>query len=410
MNNVSPNYKKFIISYLLATIADVLYIVVSTTFIYFLTESLTLASLPVVLAMISFSIGSILTNKIVLLYPNIKSLYLISRVVILILMIFFLFNLMLFSSSLVLYYILVFLIPIFRGINVSLDFPIIPLIERNEVKGNSILAITRNTVNLIGWGIGGALVSWIGGSNVVVIIIGLILLSIIPFMLINGTALNIENETSNVIKKSKQIINIFKPFVNIFSNKTVKIVFISEFFFLLGGGIWTSSILLAYVIEILGKSETWWGYLLSLYMFGAIIGGILVLKVNKLVKNYLLLSILLSGFMYCVVTLTFAFNNFFWLAGMIFMIFGIPENLKEVAQASIIQKAGVGSTNKRVELFSLYNVMDSLVHGLSIVLLSNIADLFGVQNAFLLALVFNSVATLIVLKHFLKNKQNVGFF
>ncbi|MGP4080691.1 MFS transporter [Pseudalkalibacillus sp. R45] len=403
---MSRDYKKFIVAYFFSTIADVLYIVVSTTFIYFLTDSLTLASIPIVLAMIAYSLGSLLTNKVILLYPNIKALYLISTIIILVLTLLFLLNLIFLTDSLVFYYCLVFLIPIFRGVNAALNFPIIPLIEKNEVKGNSILAVVRNLVNLIGWGIGGALVSWIGEVKVMVIVIFLILCSVISFSIINSNILNKENNPDGEDPvKLKKISDIFTPLTNIFKNKTLRMVFTSEFFFLLGGGIWTGTILLAYVIEVLEKNETWWGYLVATYMVGATIGGFIVLRVNKFVKKHLVSLMFASGIVFCAVTVLFTINHTFFLAATLFLIFGIPANLKEVSQVSIMQNEGVGSTSKRVEIFSVYNVMDSLIHGLSIMILSNIADFFSVQHSFLVALGFYILATIIILNYLIRPKD-----
>lgn len=99
--------------------------------------------------------------------------------------------------------------------------------------------------------------------------------------------------------------------------------------------------------------------------------------------------------------LGYILNSSFFIAALLFLLFGVPTNLKEVAQVTIIQN-NAGNTENKVKLFSLYNVMDSVIHAGSIVILGRIADLYGIVSSFGLSFVLCSVGLLIMLIYFPK--------
>ncbi|MGW6084428.1 MFS transporter, partial [Bacillus subtilis] len=351
--NMKNNFLKFILSFNFSTLSDTLYIVVATTYIYFLTDSLTLASLPVVLAMIAFSGGSFFVGWFLSLTSNLKKLYLISSIIKLVLLL--MFFIVLYINNLSLYFLVITLIPFTSGINQSLNYSIIPIVEDDNVKGNSTLTITRNLINLIAWSSGGMLVSLLNYNYVTIISIILLLLSIIIFSTLDKNKLYLANYQPKKQKKnSKSILKL------ILKNKKLKMLFISEVFFLLGGGIWTSSFILAYVINVLHRNEVWWGYLTATFLCGSIIGGLVVLRLNNFLKKRLLFSLLIASIFYSVVVLGYILNSSFFIAALLFLLFGVPTNLKEVAQVTIIQN-NAGNTENKVKLFSLYNVMDSVI-------------------------------------------------
>ncbi|CAM4127470.1 MFS transporter [Bacillus subtilis] len=392
--NMKNNFLKFILSFSFSTLSDTLYIVVATTYIYFLTDSLTLASLPVVLAMIAFSGGSFFVGWFLSLTSNLKKLYLISSIIKLVLLL--MFFIVLYINNLSLYFLVITLIPFTSGINQSLNYSIIPIVEDDNVKGNSTLTITRNLINLIAWSSGGMLVSLLNYNYVTIISIILLLLSIIIFSTLDKNKLYLANYQPKKQKKnSKSILKL------ILKNKKLKMLFISEVFFLLGGGIWTSSFILAYVINVLHRNEVWWGYLTATFLCGSIIGGLVVLRLNNFLKKRLLFSLLIASIFYSVVVLGYILNSSFFIAALLFLLFGVPTNLKEVAQVTIIQN-NAGNTENKVKLFSLYNVMDSVIHAGSIVILGRIADLYGIVSSFGLSFVLCSVGLLIMLIYYPK--------
>ncbi|MFB6366220.1 hypothetical protein ACFCP7_19480 [Paenibacillus elgii] len=73
------------------------------------------------------------------------------------------------------------------------------------------------------------------------------------------------------------------------------------------GTIWIGAVTLTFVKEALHEGEAWWGYINGGYYLGAIVGGLIVLRLSRRMQGKLTMSMLLGASLFGVLTLLYRF-------------------------------------------------------------------------------------------------------
>lgn len=260
---------------------------------------------------------------------------------------------------------------------------LIPILVEQDalVKANSFLAILDQTIRLCGWAVGGMLVAIMGGTNVIWLTFILFVASTIMMFLIPNIDGNIVSDEQT--KKSSNWEVLKKGWVTIWQTPTLRTISIVEFFESIANVVWVAAIMYVYVDQVLQTGEQWWGYINATFFAGLMIGGFLSLRWSHLVDRLSSKVIVGGALLSSLTTLMFGLTSTPWMALVISLLFGIVNQIKDVAQETLVQRSVVYRL-----LPNIYSAKDALItaiFGISSLILGNLTDLFGVRFTFILA-------------------------
>lgn len=256
----------------------------------------------------------------------------------------------------------------------------VDIVEREHiVDANSITIVSDNIIRLVGPSLGGALLG-IGGLHISIAID--ILSYIISSILISLITLSVVKQA-----ESKEKSTLMVKWLKFWNDwwKGIKIVRKNQLFLVI---FWMSSItwlaqgminvlFVPYVLDVMGESSVEFGWIESAEGVGGLIGGYLLLKLNKKVNPFplIMISLLLTGIMFL-----FMFNLPYLLIVLILnVLLGVPNIIFSVRLETLLQEHVPEDYLSRV--FGSYNTMIAL------------ATLAGMA----LATIFNFIGTVLLL-------------
>jgi MFS transporter, DHA3 family, macrolide efflux protein len=273
------------------------------------------------------------------------------------------------------------------------------------VRANSLLSITDRIVQLGGWPVGTIIVAVYSGKFLIIVTLILYIISSIVITLVNNASeLSSENATGGMLSSLKE------GWGFIAQSPTLITISVMDAINSITGAVWIASILYVYVDEVLNKGEAWWGYINTFFFAGLLIGGLLSLKYESMYKNrkqYLIIGgALLTG----IFTLFFGFPfNPVW-ALVISLLVGLPTQIQEISQLSLIQTHTPQSIIPKV--FSARDVILTGLFGVFSLLFGAISEVFGVQIVFVIAsflLLLSSIWALLRRRYLMDTSELLSF-
>ncbi len=283
-------------------------------------------------------------------------------------------------ASIMVILLLIFIIAFLDGWAAPASRAMLPrLVKKKEiVKANSFFSVINQVIQLGGWALGGIMVAWIGGKDV-------IWLTFILFIISSTLTLLIQDSTEFRFPKEKDSIGtvLKEGWKIIWSTPIFRKIHVVIFIESIANVVWIAAIIYVFVSEVLQKSETWWGYINTTFFIGLLIGGLFCTRYSMLIEKNLKKMMLFTSFSVSVTTLLFGLNSFAWLALVLSVLYGISEQIKSITIETYLQnEAAVDDLPK---IYGAQGALSSLTFGLSSLLLGGMADVFGVQYVFLLA-------------------------
>lgn len=312
-----------------------LYTMTIITFLYQETSSATLASAVTIISMLSSLVSGTTVPLLMEKYP-LKRILLFSQICQLCVYTCIVVTLYFIPSPVNYMLLMLFLalISFFNGWAGPSRNALIPEIVLKEklIKANSILSTTDQTLLLLGWSVGGALIVFFGHFNVIIITISLLLLSIITLFLLKTNAQAIKQKrTKNTIE------TLTEGWIIVFKHPTLSTITKMDVIELFGGSIWIGAVTLVFVQEALGQDEKWWGYINSAYYAGTIIGGILVWKLSKYIHKSLVLNMIFGSIGVALLTIIYSFVKIPFVALLLVVLMGPLYMIRDIAQTTLIQ-------------------------------------------------------------------------
>lgn len=374
------NYRfySFWIAQTTISLADVVYIMVITTFIYQKTESVLFASLfPFLKALTRLLAG--LTAPLIL--QNISTskalvnLQIIKSILITLLLLGFTFL----TSHIYILFTYILILSFVEGWGSPLLNSIVPQIVLKEelVKANSWLSISNQTVQIGGYTLTGFFVVKIGYTPTLVITAVLLWISIVCLYIAIRSLYNQirENEGASKWTLMKE------GWLHIWSNSTLRLVTLMDVIEGIAGQIWVGAITLVYVKEILHKGEQWWGYINASYYIGTIAGGLITIYLAKKIQKNLIISMAAGSFLFSILTLLYGLSSIPVLSLILCIAMGPAYQIRDVAQQTAFQ------TNIDVPLlpkvYASRDVLLSTVSSVSIFIVGVIAEYLGIRMVYI---------------------------
>ncbi|UXS43221.1 MFS transporter [Staphylococcus delphini] len=250
---------------------------------------------------------------------------------------------------------------------------LIPRYATDLTRANSILTVSHETIEVIGWGIGGVLVLLIGLHQT-------LMFTVILFWLASLILLYLPQVNIKIVENETPTDSIFKGCKHIIAHRQLKLILGINTFEIIANSIWVSSIILAFISVVLDESESYWGYINTLYSIGIILGGWGILKFSNAMTQHKPLWIFIS----LILTASTLALSLIFIDAISFLIatlfIGFFSQLKEIPETILIQESV--EEDILVHIYVVTEVLNTLIFSISIFIMSGLAEIMLVQNVF----------------------------
>lgn len=373
----------------MANLGDIFYIVGLISILYASTESpFTLALVPF-FSMFGRFISGILSPLLLNRYP-LKTLLIYSQVgktlLLGLLALILAFHI---TSSILVLISFVFLIAFLDGWAAPASQAMLPrLVPKNElVKANSFFSIVYETVNLGGWAIGGLLVAFFSGQNVVLITLALYLIAtLLMTKIVDPTEFRrkaSESRRSGELKEGWRIV---------WRNPLYKSLYVIIVFEAIANVVWIASILYVFVTEVLGETEAWWGYINTSFFIGMVVGGIICSRFTLVFEKNLKFVLITFSFGISILTLLFGLTTIAWLSLIFMGLNGVFQQLKAIAANTFLQRSA--SPEELPKIYAVESALVSLLFAVSSLLFGALAEIWDVRITFVISAILLGMAAI----------------
>lgn len=219
-----------------------------------------------------------------------------------------------------------------RPARISLIPTLVPL--QHLVRANSIILVSSQIMLAISYTVGGWLILVAPIEQIAIGIILLFALSILMAVLIR-----VPKQSTG--KKSEVKPSMWTSFVSglqyLRQHPIARPLAIMETVEHLPHGIWTGAIMLAFTTQALDGTTTEWGYQITGYFSGMIVGSLIAMTITHWLQLYPGRIIVASASITGIMTLAFASSTSVNMAVVIAFVFGPPFAIRDVAQDSLLQ-------------------------------------------------------------------------
>ncbi|HEC2155987.1 TPA: MFS transporter [Staphylococcus delphini] len=390
---MKKSFKILLLAASCADFADVLFKVAVISNMYVITHSvIATSSIPVIIGVSTFVSSfflPVLTRKLrlneILLYTQFTKTIALTCL--------FVWMITFNSHMIGVTYSLVTVISLMDGFAGPTSAALIPRYATDLTRANSILTVSHETIEVIGWGIGGVLVLLIGLHQT-------LMFTVILFWLASLILLHLPQVNIKIVENERPMDSIFKGWKHIIAHRQLKLILGINTFEIIANSIWVSSIILAFISVVLDESESYWGYINTLYSIGIILGGWGILKFSNAMTQHKPLWIFISLIL---TALTLALSLIFidaisFLIATLFI--GFFSQLKEIPETILIQESV--EEDILVHIYAVMEVLNTLIFSISIFIMSGLAEIIPVQNVFWVTVVLILIEAIIV---FIARKQ-----
>ena len=384
---MSNSFIKLLVSQLFANLADIFFRVTIIANIYIISKSVIATSLVPILIGISSFVASLLvplvTKRIAL--NRVLSLSQFGKTILLAILV-GMFTVMQSVAPLVTY-LFVVAISILDGFAAPVSYAIVPRYATDLGKANSALSMSGEAVQLVGWGLGGLLFATIGLLPTTFIILILYIISSFLMLFLPKAEVEVlESETNlEILLKGWKLVA-RDPRLRLFVSANLLEIFSNT--------IWVSSIILVFVTELLNETESYWGYSNTAYSIGIIISGLIAFRLSEKFLAAKWESILFSLVGMVIVTLTILYFPNAQMFLLFSALVGMLSQLKEVPESVFLQETV--EENNLVNVYSVLEVISTLAFSVFVLLMSYIAENFGISISFWLSAICLMIEAILI--------------
>jgi MFS family permease len=211
--------------------------------------------------------------------------------------------------------------------------------ESGLVRANSLLMTTDQAILVASYGLGGALILWLGFDPLVAIGLASFVLAAGFASLIHCPACAPEGPAGYGPAPLLQSVRDGLDYLR--GHRLARPLLIMETLEYWPHGIWTSALMLAFTRQALGAGTPAWGYQASAFFAGQLVGATLAIFVSKYLTRHAGRIIIVNAFLFGLLTLGYALSPTVLVAVILSFAFGPPSAMRDVTQDSVLQ-ASVG--------------------------------------------------------------------
>ncbi|GIO10029.1 putative MFS-type transporter YfmI [Brevibacillus reuszeri] len=257
------------------------------------------------------------------------------------------------------------------------------LVDRSELmRANGLLATSDQTVHFAGWAAGGLLVAWLGASVVLLGTVGAYVVATVAMLGVAPAKDGKKEEDSQ--SESRQAKTSWLTGWRIIRDApSLQLLVAMDIVVGMSGAAWISAILLPFVLDELGSSEAWWGYINAGYMLGAIAGGSVLLMLTHRLKRHLYKAIAIGTICSSLITFAFGSSTNPMVALLFSFLLGPFLEIFLVSKQTILQQQTEESALPYV--LSAKGTIDMMVFGVSSLIMGAFAEILGTRAVYYLS-------------------------
>ncbi|MFD3445928.1 MFS transporter [Microbacteriaceae bacterium 4G12] len=388
------------------SLADVVYIMVITTYIYQGTGSVLLASLfPFLKALTGLIAG--LSAPLLLQNKSMSKVLINLQVIKAILITLLLVGFTALTSHIYILLGYILILSFVEGWGSPLLNSIVPqIVPRDElVKANSSLALSNQIVQIGGYTLTGFLVVKIGYTSTLLITAILLWISIFCLYIAVRPLHNQKTQNQSASKWSLMK----EGWIHIWNNSTLRLITLMDIIEGIAGQIWVGAITLVYVKEVLHKGEQWWGYINASYYIGTILGGLVTVYLAKKIQKNLIFSMATGSFIFSTLTFLYGLSSIPFLSLLLCVAMGPAYQIRDVAQQTAFQTNIDASLLPKV--YASRGVLLSAISSISIFIIGAISEYLGIRMVYIFGAILiciSAVLSFVLLKT--KNKETSAHY
>lgn len=375
---MSKSFQTLLFSQSIANVADIFLRVILIANVFVLSGSVMATTMVPILIGLSGFVASFLVplvtrnwslNRIILYTQAGKTLLLMCLTIFLVLMT---------TVSVTLLYLFVVGISILDGFASPVSHAILPFYTKDLGKANAALSVSSESIQLLGWGLGGLLFASLG-------FIPSLLITLVLFLLATVWTSRLPEVQIEKIEAETNGETLFRGWKLLWKKGRVRFLLGTNLLEILANSIWISSILLVFVTSVLGETEVFWGYTNTAYSIGVLLGGGLILRISDCLVRKKWQSISYPLLLMACVTmavLQFPIPSLFLIANI---LIGFLSQFKEITESVLLQESVVESD--LVYVYSVFEVVSTLAFTLFTYGMSWAVERFGITFVFMLSAV-----------------------
>lgn len=297
--------------------------------------------------------------------------------------------------------------------------------KKELLRANGLMSTTDQVVMMAGWSAGGVVVAWLGASAVMtgtLVIYAAALLLALPLRepapqhepsaetmpnqplaesqqpgmgaeLLSAEVAATANELNGPQQKSGAWQSVKEGWQNIWRNPVLRVLIVIDAIEGTVSAAWIGALMLVYATEQLQSGAEWYGFINGGYFAGCIAGGLLVVAFTRRLSGHPALSIAAGAGIMGVFTVIFAWTTSPALALALVVLMGPPQELRNVMRRTVFQQACPPEQLPKV--MSAENTLVYSLFGLSVVLLSWMADRWGIEVVYTMTGLFYLLTALL---------------
>lgn len=376
----------------LANTGDILYTIAVVSSVFALTNSALAASLSPVIMTIGGTLSSFLLPLFLKRIELVRLLKMSQGCKTLILTIFALyFSLHRSQLDILLLLSFVALISFFDGCAEPINRSLIPQFvqPKDLIRANSLYQSMLQIVSIGSWAIGSSLLLIFSTQTLLFINIALYLLATCAFWKLPSVSSH-STQSAPTVKK-QTLLSGWQTIHQIPVIRTIAGIYVLEN---IANTTWISAIVLVFVKDVLHVSENWWGYINATYFLGAVLGSLLIYRLADSVERYTPQTICFGALFGGIITLLVSLTHQPLLVLVYSVLIGVFLQVKDIPQASVLQKNI--PADQLANVYASLNILNTGVASLAALIVSAVADRFGVIIIFQLASVLLFLIALVV--------------
>ena len=388
------NFYLLLIGQSIANLGDSFYIICVISTLYKLTGSATASAFVPFTITMSMFVSSIL-SPLAMRKWSLKSILVSSQIgktnLLLVLSLFIIFFIN--EENFFSIFILIASIALLDGCANPIMYSLLPhYVEENQlVKANSIVDSVSQTIQIASWLFGSLLLIWMGTNAFALLIAILFILSSIMFGRL--TAVNNQENQEKISMRA----SLTQGWEIIQKTPLLKVQLSIEVLETMASTVWIASILYVFVEQALQTGQEWWGFINGSFFIGLLLGSLYVMKNAALVDERKFFFILVGSIITTISTILFGLTSVPIIALVMSGLMGMFGQLKNIPQATIIQKSV--PTEELPTVYASMGTVTLSMYGIMALLVGVLVDWIGVRIVFLGSGLLLFVGMMIILKN-----------
>lgn len=268
--------------------------------------------------------------------------------------------------------------------------------EKDLIKANSTMSTVDQVSSLSGFMLGGMLVVQIGTIPSLWLAVALSACSGLLSLFIKDPV-----GTSSTTQKRHRWADLKETWSFVYRHPLYRRLFMLDSIEYIAASVWVGAITLAFVKDVLNKNEEWWGFLNGSYLLGTALGGICALTLSKWLEKKLKAAFIFGSLNLGILTIFFAMTTHPFVALILFLMMGIPYEVRDVALRTLLQSNA--STTQLPTIFAAHHATLNISVVVGLGLMGALTEYYGPQTAYLasaiLVLVSAALATTLPVGH-----------